>query len=72
VFFDGRSDFYGPSIGDDYLKLMYGRPGWGKLFQKYDFNAALIPADWPLVPLLDRDPAWRRVGEDKIGVLFER
>lgn len=72
VFFDGRSDFYGPTIGDDYLKLMYGRPGWEKLFQEYDFNAALIPADWPLVSLLDRDPAWRRVREDKLGVFFER
>ncbi len=45
VFIDGRSDFYGPAIGDDYLALMNGRRGWEKLFQKYDFNVALIPVE---------------------------
>jgi hypothetical protein len=72
VFIDGRSDFYGSAIGDEYLALMAGRRGWEKHFQKYDFNAALIPADWPLVPILDKEPAWRRVAEDKTGVLYER
>lgn len=72
VFFDGRSDFYGPAVGDEYLTMMYGRRGWDKLFRKYDFTIALVPLDWPLVSVLDRDPGWRRVREDKIGVLYER
>lgn len=48
VFIDGRSDFYGPALGDEYLALMNGRRGWENLFRKYDFTAALIPLDWPL------------------------
>ncbi len=72
VFFDGRSDFYGPAVGDDYGALMHGRRGWEKLLRKHDFSMALIPLDWPLVPLLDRDAGWRRVREDKLSVLYER
>jgi hypothetical protein len=72
VFIDGRSDFYGPALGDEYLALMNGRRGWENLFRKYDITVALIPLEWPLVSLLDRDPGWRQVREDKLGVLYER
>jgi hypothetical protein len=72
VFIDGRSDFYGPLIGGEYLRLMQGQSGWETLFGKYEFGLALIPRQWPLVALLDRDPAWRRIREDRLGVLYER
>ena len=72
VFIDGRSDFYGAAFGDEYLTLMNGHRGWENVFRKYDVNVALIPLDWPLVSLLDRDPGWRQVREDKLGVLYER
>lgn len=72
VFIDGRSDFYGPSIGGEYVRLMQGQPGWERLFGKYAFNMALIPRQWPLAALLDRDPAWRRIREDWLAVLYER
>ncbi len=72
VFIDGRSDFYGPSVGGEYLALSAGRCDWEKLMQKYDIGVVLAPKDWPLTTLLDRDPRWRRVREDKLSVLFER
>ena len=28
VFVDGRSDFYGPEIGNQFLQVMGGQPGW--------------------------------------------
>ena len=28
VFVDGRSDFYGPEIGNDYIRLMNGQWDW--------------------------------------------
>ncbi len=71
VFVDGRSDFYGRAVADDYLALMQGRRGWEKLFRKYAFSVVLAPIDWPLVSILDRDPGWRRVREDKLGVIYE-
>jgi hypothetical protein len=72
VFIDGRSDFYGPLIGGEYLRLMQGQPGWESLFGKYGFSMALIPRAWPLAALLDRDPAWRRIRADRLAVLYER
>ena len=72
VFIDGRSDFYGREIGRDYLRLAEGRPGWESLFHKYDFDAALVPREWPLAALLDRDAGWRRIRADQLAVLFER
>ncbi len=72
VFIDGRSDFYGPELGREYLKLMGGHAGWEKTIEKYDFGLVLIPADWPLAGLLDRDRGWRRVASDRQAILYER
>jgi hypothetical protein len=72
VFIDGRSDFYGPAIGNDYVRLMEARPGWANLFRKYEIEVALVPREWPLAELLGKDPAWRRIREDGLGVLYER
>jgi hypothetical protein len=72
VFFDGRSDFYGPALGDEYLLLMAGRRGWANLLDKYRIGIVLIPCDGPLVSLLDMQPAWKRIREDKVGVIYQR
>jgi hypothetical protein len=72
VFFDGRSDFFGPSLGGDYRKLMTGDRDWRELMDRYAFQLALLPRDWPLSWVLERDPEWRRVYADEAGVLYER
>ncbi len=72
VFIDGRSDFYGPAVGNDYLRLMEARPGWENLLRKYEIGVALVPREWPLAELLGKHPAWRRIREDGLGVLYER
>jgi hypothetical protein len=51
---------------------MEARPGWANLFRKYEIGVALLPRDWPLAELLGKDPAWRRIREDGLGVLYER
>ncbi len=70
VFMDGRSDFYGEEIGEQYLDLMYGRPRWRELLRKYEFEAVLVPPKRPLAALLDLDPDWERCDEDEDAVLF--
>jgi len=72
VFFDGRSDFYGPAIGNDYLKLMTGRREWEEILVKHQIDLALLPSAWPLASLLEKHPGWNKIREDKVGVLFER
>jgi hypothetical protein len=72
VFFDGRSDFYGPALGAEYRELLVAGAGWRGVLERYGFERALLPRDWPLASMLDREPGWRRVYEDAAGVLFAR
>ncbi|HLI82263.1 MAG TPA: hypothetical protein VKV17_00005, partial [Bryobacteraceae bacterium] len=72
VFFDGRSDFYGPGIGGDYKILQGAGRKWQEVLTRYGFERALLPADWPLGSILERDPNWQIVYRDKQAVLFAR
>jgi hypothetical protein len=72
VFFDGRSDFYGPALGADYRELLDAGPGWRETLARYRFERALLPRDWPLATMLDREPGWRCVYQDQVASLFVR
>jgi hypothetical protein len=72
VFFDGRSDFFGPALGADYRELMGAGRCWRQLLDRYQFQLALLPHDWPLSTALEREPGWHRVYEDRVGVLLAR
>ncbi len=71
VFFDGRSDFYGPALGADYRALMTASRGWREILAGYGFDLALLPRDWPLAATLDREPGWRIVYEDPVATLYQ-
>ena len=72
VFFDGRSDFYGDAVGDDYQVLLGAGRRWPEVFARYGFDLALLPLDWPLGQILERDPHWQVVYRDAQAVLLAR
>lgn len=72
VFVDGRSDFYGPQIGNQYLRLMQGQWDWEQILKRNDFDLALLPVEWPLSSMLKQDPKWRVVEDDGQAVMFVR
>jgi hypothetical protein len=72
VFFDGRSDFFGPALGSDYRKLLGADQDWRELLDRYDFEMALLPRDWPLSTMLAGEAGWREVYRDQVAVLFAR
>jgi hypothetical protein len=72
VFIDGRSDFYGPVIGKQYVRLLNAQFEWRGLIERFGFDLALIPPSWPLSELLKNDPGWRLIGDDGQVLLFER
>jgi hypothetical protein len=72
VFFDGRSDFYGPEIGQQYLRMAGGHYEWEQLIERYGFDYVLSPVDWALGSILKRDARWRIVEDDGKAILFER
>jgi len=71
VFIDGRSDFYGETVGGDYLHLLQGAYDWQAILNRQRFDVALLPVEWPLSSLLKQDPGWRVVRDDHRTVLFE-
>jgi len=72
VFFDGRSDFYGEAVGNDYQELLVAGRRSTQVIERYGFTAALLPLDWPLGQILERDAGWRVVYRDRQAVLLER
>jgi hypothetical protein len=72
VFVDGRSDFYGPETGNQYIRLVNGGPDWQDLLHKYDFNLALLPQEMAVIQLLKTQPNWRVAADDGKRVLLVR
>ncbi len=72
VFVDGRSDFYGPEIGNQYLHMTNGQWDWQQLMTKYEFNLVLLPIESSLCQLLKQSPAWRVAEDDGKRVLLVR
>jgi hypothetical protein len=70
VFFDGRSDFYGEKLGQEYFHLLQGAYDWQAILRRHRFDVALLPVEWPLASLLKLDPAWKVVKDDSKAVLF--
>ena len=72
VFMDGRSDFYGPEIGKDFLRIASGHWEWRRLLAKYDLNLVLMATSEGIVQLLKQDPGWRIVADDGKQILLVR
>jgi len=70
VFVDGRSDFYGPEIGNQYLHLTNLQWDWEQILSKYKFNLVLLPVESALTQLLKQRPDWRVVEDDGKRVLL--
>ncbi|HEV2199448.1 MAG TPA: hypothetical protein VGR73_06490 [Bryobacteraceae bacterium] len=70
VFVDGRSDFYGPEVGNEYIRLVNGGWDWDRLMNKYGFNLALLPVELPVVQLLKLRREWRVVEDDGKHILL--
>ena len=72
VFMDGRTDFYGPEIGDKYMAAVYGKPGWSSVMEEYRFDLVLVPHRRALAALLKQDESWTIIDSDKLGIVFVR
>jgi hypothetical protein len=69
VFVDGRSDFYGTEFIERCLRLVEVQPGWRNEFNRWKFTHALLPPDYPLIPVLEAN-GWRELYRDRTAVLL--
>lgn len=72
VFMDARHNYFGERIGNEFIHLIHGLPGWDGLVDKYRLDAMLLPADSALTSLLLERPEWRQIDRDSRAVLFVR
>ncbi|MEZ5354116.1 MAG: hypothetical protein R2762_15880 [Bryobacteraceae bacterium] len=72
VFIDGRSDFYGPVLGKQYVRVSSGQHDWREILDEHGFDLAMIPVEWSLGSLLKQHPDWRLIEDDGKCLMFER
>ncbi len=72
VFIDGRSDYFGPKIADDYLHLISGRLGWDKVLDSYHFDVALVPPNWALASLLEQREEWEMIEKTEEAIVYRK
>ena len=72
VYVDGRSDFYGPEVGNEYIGLVNGRWDWQQILAKYQFNLVLVPTDLAIAQLLKLSPEWRTLEDDGKRIILVR
>jgi hypothetical protein len=72
VFIDGRSDFYGPQLGNEYIRAMNSDHAWAQIFDRYRFDLALLPVQWPLATTIKANSNWKVRYDDGKALLLER
>lgn len=70
VFIDPGADFYGSALALDYLRVWELQPGWREVLQRFDVDAALVPAGSPLAAALKDEEGWSVHHADRTAVLL--
>src|SRR5262249_12804471 len=70
VYVDGRSDFYGPEVGNEYMRLLNGGWDWDKTLDKYGFETTLLPVEMAAAQLLKQRRDWQVVEDDGKHILL--
>jgi hypothetical protein len=72
VFLDGRSDFFGEQIVEDYKIVLAGAPGWRDKLDRYGMNLVLLPQSALIVGALKQDQNWSVISEQGGATLMRR
>jgi len=70
VFIDSRVDMYGADHFKDYLTMVYFKPGWENLVEKYNINWFILNSDSILSRYLTERNDWRLIYSDKVTNIF--
>ena len=70
VFFDGRSDMYGKTWGEQYLKIANLEPGWERTLDKNNMTWVFAGGSSPLSVTLLEKKEWQLVYADKVAAIF--
>jgi hypothetical protein len=72
IFIDGRSDFFGKDLSEQYLQLLNGRPGWADVLRRHNVEVVFVPAQSATASLLRLREDWTLVDEADGAALFRQ
>jgi len=72
VFVDDRYDMYPTDLMHDFIRFSDADRRWREILDRYRIDVVVWDRDVPVVQLMDKDPAWRRVHRDRLAVVFVR
>jgi hypothetical protein len=72
VFIDGRAEVYFGAPFDDYYALHNVFPDWQMRLRKWRVETALLDRNSYLARVMAASPAWTRVYEDRVAVIYRR
>lgn len=70
VFFDGRADIYGNEKLQDYLDVFNMKPGWEKVFEKYNINWIIWDAKSAQSQYLILKKDWKLIYSDNVANIY--
>ncbi len=70
VFIDGRNDFYGEQLVNEFNQPDEVKPGWEDVFTKYHVGWTILPPAHPLSNLLALRADWKQVYRDDVAVIY--
>ncbi len=71
-FIDSRNDFYGVELVREFRIVNEPRPGWEKIFEKYNVRWTILPVQHPLNRILELSPSWSPVFSNQQTLVFAR
>jgi len=72
VFIDGRNDFYGKELVDDFNSVDDVQPGWEGVLEKHRVGWTMLSVKHPLNTVLGLHPGWKKVYVDDVAVIYAR
>jgi hypothetical protein len=72
VFVDGRNDFYGPELIQDFDTVNRAHPGWDDVLRKYKVGWTILPRAHPLNELLALRKDWSLSYTDEVATIYSR
>jgi hypothetical protein len=72
VFIDGRNDFYGKELVEEFNTVDDVKPGWEAVLEKYRVGWTILPPKHGLNALLALKADWQRVYADEVAVIYRR
>jgi hypothetical protein len=70
VFVDGRTDFYGPAFGRQYMEILNVNYDWERILNRFGVDTILMPPGAPLTGALKESSRWKLVYDDGVAVIF--